>query len=380
MNTVISPKSGASRDTVTVSPNAIAKNRNALAEFVRFVNKVIFLSDEETQIGMLRAAQLRLQRLVRARRLHHLADSRDNQIGSLELNIVAAVFGDDQPPICGAFDQSGMRRLACRVLVRWPNHQPALDHDQRSIRAEWFGGHNLREAGLHRRAFRIHRTRNRRLETKRFDGPLDVWRQPFEWHTGFPWSEIEQPCQSKRVDELKHAQYSSGRQCVLAFFDREPGKVASRRWIKQHQTRDLVRELACIHLDVQGTDRVTHEDIWARDTRVVKQRMEFCGDLLAGAGGRSTLAPAKSGAIVDTHLGRLRNIGLYEAPVERCTAQPTFGHNRGATGWACTTAVDVQLIAAHVYQLARGGVGPLVARRGGRLVDRADHGQAGDQC
>src|SRR6266540_1374191 len=258
MNPVISPKSGASRDTVTVSPNAIAKNRNALAELVRFVNKVIFLSDEETQIGMLRAAQLRLQRLARA------------------------------------------RRLACRVLVRWPNHQPALDHDQRSIRAEWFGGHNLREAGLHRRAFRIHRTRNRRLETKRFDGPLDVWRQPFEWHAGFPRSEIEQPCQSKRVDELKHAQYSSGGQCGLAFFGRKPGKVGSRRWIKQHQARDLARELACIHLDVQGTDRVTHEDIWARDTRVVKQRMEFCGDLLARSGGRSTLAPAKSGAIVET--------------------------------------------------------------------------------
>src|SRR6266540_3308046 len=58
MNPVISPKSGASRDTVTVSPNAIAKNRNALAEFVRFVNKVIFLSDEETQIGMLRPGQV----------------------------------------------------------------------------------------------------------------------------------------------------------------------------------------------------------------------------------------------------------------------------------------------------------------------------------
>src|SRR6266540_996827 len=99
MNTVISPRSGASRDTVTVSPNAIAKNRNALAELVRFVNKVIFLSDEETQIGMLRVAELRLQRLARARRRHDLADSRDHQIRSLELNIVADVFGEDKRPI-----------------------------------------------------------------------------------------------------------------------------------------------------------------------------------------------------------------------------------------------------------------------------------------
>src|SRR5262245_53573466 len=44
MNTVISPRSGDSRDIIRVSPNAIAKTRNVLVELVRFLNKVIFLA------------------------------------------------------------------------------------------------------------------------------------------------------------------------------------------------------------------------------------------------------------------------------------------------------------------------------------------------
>jgi hypothetical protein len=43
MSGVIPPKSGYSRDVVRVRPNAIPKNRNALAEFVRCGNTVTLL-------------------------------------------------------------------------------------------------------------------------------------------------------------------------------------------------------------------------------------------------------------------------------------------------------------------------------------------------
>src|SRR5450755_3637607 len=120
---------------------------------------------------------------------------------------------------------------------------------------------------------------------------------------------------------------------------------------------------------------MTDKKVWAFFAGGLQQLLQFVRNLQAAARFRTGVAPAISGAVVGTHAGELRDLGLHHQPVNRRSARTALKYYRRRT---LSDAVDIHADRTSLNEVATLRETSRVTPSADQLVECASDRQAHD--
>ena len=144
------------------------------------------------------------------------------------------------------------------------------------------------------------------------------------------------------------------------------------RGVQQHNADHVLRVLVGVNANEQTAERVADEHVGRGFARIPEQTAQLAGNVQGVARLWARLAPPQPRAVIRADAGIDSNLWLHTTPERRHGQGAGFEHHSGAAR-AC--ALNVQPVAAHIHQLARGREVAAVGLSGEGLVGHPYEGE-----